>query len=367
MLAAALLFASLGDFPLESGKTIQNCQVGYRTFGKLNADKSNAILFPSWFNGTSQDLEQYLNDHGLANPDKYYIITVDAIGNGVSTSPSNTKTQKKSFPRVSMRDMVESEYQLLTQTLKLNHVHAVMGVSMGGMQAFQWIVSHPDFMDKAVTIVGTPKMGTKDILLWTSFLKVIKLPGGGGTDQKKSLLDFADLLPLPEPTAAESEQLMSLFAGMPNTAAEPATDTAAKKPAAGPDLAGAAAFLKKNPLNVLSQFNAIITHDVSKPFGKSLDKAAASVKAPTLVIYATQDKAVSPDIPMQFAELIHAQTIALTGDCGHNAYKCELATISKPIDDFLAGNATPAATKPEPAKAEDPTNFRGLFPTLPKP
>ncbi len=53
--AQQLQFANLGDFPLDNGATIRNCRVGYRTFGKLNAEQSNAVLFPTWFGGTTQD------------------------------------------------------------------------------------------------------------------------------------------------------------------------------------------------------------------------------------------------------------------------------------------------------------------------
>ena len=49
-------FASLGDFKLESGEAIRDCRLGYRTFGQLNSDKSNAILFPTWFTGTTAQL-----------------------------------------------------------------------------------------------------------------------------------------------------------------------------------------------------------------------------------------------------------------------------------------------------------------------
>ena len=49
-------FASLGDFKLENGETIRDCRIGYRTFGQLNGDKSNAVLFPTWFTGTSAQL-----------------------------------------------------------------------------------------------------------------------------------------------------------------------------------------------------------------------------------------------------------------------------------------------------------------------
>jgi hypothetical protein len=91
--AQELRFAELGDFRLVSGEVIHDCRLGYRTFGKLNAEKSNAVLFPTWFTGTTENLV------GLIGPGK--LVDPDALGNGVSSSPSNSKQQPRMrFPSI---------------------------------------------------------------------------------------------------------------------------------------------------------------------------------------------------------------------------------------------------------------------------
>ena len=92
------------------------------------------------------------------DPEKYFIICTDAIGNGLSTSPSNSKLQPRmQFPNFVLRDMIKSQYRLLKEKFGVDHVAAVIGPSMGGMQTLQWGVSHPDYMDALIAIVPLAK------------------------------------------------------------------------------------------------------------------------------------------------------------------------------------------------------------------
>ena len=92
------------------------------------------------------------------DPQKYFIICTDAIGNGLTTSPSNSKSQPRmQFPKFVIRDMVESQYRLVKEKFGIEHLVAVIGPSMGGMQTLQWGVSHPDFMDSLVAMVPLAK------------------------------------------------------------------------------------------------------------------------------------------------------------------------------------------------------------------
>jgi homoserine O-acetyltransferase/O-succinyltransferase len=168
-------FGDLGDFKLESGAVIRDCRIGYHTLGKLNDDKSNAVLWPTWFTGSSEQLAPLVGPDGYVDSSRFFVILVDALGNGVSSSPSNSSVQPHmDFPVFTIGDMVNTQHRLLTEKLGINHLRAVMGISMGGMQTFQWIVSYPEFMDKAVAIVGSPRLTAYDLLLWRSEASAIE-------------------------------------------------------------------------------------------------------------------------------------------------------------------------------------------------
>src|ERR1700722_2280080 len=80
-------FAELGDFKLRSGQSIHACKLGYRTLGRLNAAKSNAVLLPTWFTGQSADvLAAVSGKDPLFDRSPYFLILVDALGDGVSCS-----------------------------------------------------------------------------------------------------------------------------------------------------------------------------------------------------------------------------------------------------------------------------------------
>jgi hypothetical protein len=102
----SLRYADLGDFRLENRAIIRECRLAYRILGKINSQKSNTILIPTWLAGTTQDLV----DLGIVGPGKvidssrYYVIAVDSFGNGVSSSPSNSAVQPdRAFPQFSIK------------------------------------------------------------------------------------------------------------------------------------------------------------------------------------------------------------------------------------------------------------------------
>lgn len=157
----------IGDLNLEEGGKIPNCKLAVSMFGQLNAAKDNAILIPTWYSGTSKIMEQvYIGEGRALDPSKYFIIIVNQIGNGLSTSPSNAGEglQGPAFPFVRIGDDVRAQYRLLTEHFGIESLALVVGGSMGAQQTYEWAVRYPDFVKRAAPIAGTAKNSEHDFV-----------------------------------------------------------------------------------------------------------------------------------------------------------------------------------------------------------
>jgi homoserine O-acetyltransferase len=305
-------FAELGDLKLRSGAVIHDFRLGYRTVGQMNAAKSNAILWPTWLGGTTQELLQFLGPDKVVDSTKYFVVLVDAIGNGVSTSPSNSNTQARlTFPEFTIRDMVESEHRLATEVLHLTHLHAVMGVSMGGMQTFEWVVAYPDFMDVAVPMAGSPQSTSYDKLLWTAEMDALRLDpewkdGQGTMPMTGSFAVYNEIgnMNVTSPAyrvAKTSPQDFPQF--IEQTRKELTIDAAAA-------------------CDAIRQRQAINALDIPGEFGDTMEQAAKSVRATLLVVISPEDHMVNPTPAIAFAGMMGAPVLTLDSPCGHSSLEC---------------------------------------------
>jgi homoserine O-acetyltransferase len=319
--AQELRFATLGDFALENGQVIRDCRIGYRTVGTLDSKRSNVVLFTTWASGTSEQIvSSHVGPGRLVDSSKYHVIVVDALGNGVSSSPSNSPLQPRmQFPRFSIRDMVEAQHTLLTEVLGLDRVRAVIGISMGGMQTFQWMVSYPAFMDAAIPIVGSPRLAPYDLVVWRAQIDaIVNDPGWNGGNYASNPARMAEaafgslLLTTPDHYNRQvtRERVLAELESAARTASFDANDK-------------------------IRQAEAMMALDVSSAFGGSMERAVAAVKARALVIVATSDHVVTPGPALDFARLLGAPTLALESDCGHMAPSCERETVNQAVARFL--------------------------------
>jgi homoserine O-acetyltransferase len=180
---------------------------------------------------------------------------------------------------------------LITRVLNLHHLKAVLGVSMGGMQVFHWMIAHPDFMDKAISIVGSPRSQPDDQRRWQAYVETVN----ANPAWKRALLALARASPL----AAVNE-------------------------------------LSVNPADHTRQAQAVMALDIFTAFGGSMERAAATIRASLLVVGTRGDREVNPEPAFEFGPLAHAEVLELDGRCGHQAPSCEQTTLWPAIARFLA-------------------------------
>ena len=166
----------IGNLELEEGGTIRNCQLAYATFGTLNAAKDNAILIPTWYSGTNKIIEQvYIGNGRALDPAKYFIVIVNQIGGGLSTSPHNTPPPAGmgNFPHVRIGDDVRAQHKLVTEKFGLKSFALVVGGSMGAQQTYEWAVRYPDMVKRAAPIAGTARNTIHDFLFTETLIEAI--------------------------------------------------------------------------------------------------------------------------------------------------------------------------------------------------
>lgn len=312
-------FAKLGDFKLQSGEVLRDCRIGYRTAGQMNADKSNIIVIPTWAGGKTEQWVPNVGPGKMADTAKYYVVLIDALSNGVSSSPSNSTAQPRmKFPKITMRDMVDTEHELLTRVLHINHVKAFMGISMGGMQSFQWMVQYPDFMDEAIPIVGSPRQAPYDLVQWQAQIDAIN-------DNK----DWNDGNYTKNPARAAEYEFGAILLKTPEEFNMTHTREQVMK-----ELASRNSGDGSDANDKIRQVEAMMSLNVAEPYGDSLEKAAAAVKAKVLVIVGKEDHTVTPGPAIEFAHLLHADLKVIDDGCGHQY--CDYAGVGKAVADFLS-------------------------------
>jgi homoserine O-acetyltransferase len=147
----------IANFKFRSGETLPELSLHYRTYGQPG---NPAVLIMHGTGGASTQFiregfaGQLFGPGQLLDATKYFIVLPDDVGHGKSSKPSNGLHMK--FPHYDYDDMIELEYRLLTEHLKVQHLKLVMGTSMGGMHSWLWAETYPDFMDAAMPLASLP-------------------------------------------------------------------------------------------------------------------------------------------------------------------------------------------------------------------
>ena len=153
---------NLGNIKLLSGKILNSAQLIYKTYGKLNKDRSNVIILPTFYTGSHIRNEGFIGKNRAINPNKYFIVSINMFGNGLSSSPTNAvKIQKGSkFPTITLWDNIYCQHKLITKKLKIKKIALVTGWSMAGCQSYQWAAQYPNMIKAILPFCASSKTST---------------------------------------------------------------------------------------------------------------------------------------------------------------------------------------------------------------
>ena len=148
-----------GNVALQSGLTYRGAKLAYKTYGTLNADRSNAIVYCTPFGAQHADIEFMIGPGMALDPQRYFIIIPNLFGNGLSSSPSNTPPpfDRRRYPNFTICDNVRVQHRLVTEVLGIERLELVYGWSMGGLQAYHWAALYPDMVKRIGVSCGAAR------------------------------------------------------------------------------------------------------------------------------------------------------------------------------------------------------------------
>lgn len=162
------------NYKLRGGETIDHLRIHYATLGSPHRDSrgeiDNAVMLLHWTGSSgaallNADYKTALFASGRPlDARRYFIIFPDNFGHGKSTRPGDRL--RAQFPHYGYNDIVDIQHKLITETLGINRIHAIVGMSMGGMNAWQWAEAYPDQVEAIMPVVALPSKIAGRNLLW---------------------------------------------------------------------------------------------------------------------------------------------------------------------------------------------------------
>ena len=292
------------DFEFENGSVLPELRVAYETHGNLDPGRDNAILLVHGTSGDRHAFDPVIGPGRTFDTNKYFVITVDAIGGGESSSPKDGLGQD--FPRYTIRDMMAVQHALVTHGLELSTLRAVGGSSMGSFVSLEWGIHHPEMVRSLILLVPSPKAEANFQLTVDLLTSVIALDpewqGGRYTHNPIEGLRLAGMLYYPwVVSAAYLDRIPA-----PRVAKE--LERSARS------------YGSWDANSLVFRYAASRAHDVAAPFGGDMTTALSQISAPTLILPSASDRLLGLDGARRIRDGVkHASYAEIPSDLGHSA------------------------------------------------
>jgi homoserine O-acetyltransferase len=326
------------EFSLESGESLPEIEIAYTTYGTINKEQSNVVWMCHAFTANADPVDWWPGMVGKGyffDPEKYFIVCANILGScygttgPLSVNPKTGTPYYRSFPLVTVRDQVKA-HEILREHLGIEHIYVILGCSIGGHQALEWTVSHPDLFEHAI-FVATNAVNTPWVAAFDESQRLAILadptyfddrPDGGSKGMK----------------AARSMALISYRNrnAYNKTQAEDDVDKSDSfKASSYQDYQGDKLVKRFNAYSYYYLTKALDSHNVGRARG-GYEKALLQIKAKTLVIsidtdllFTTEDQMIIHDhIPGSRLEILESFY-------GHDGFLLEFEKQNKIYGDFL--------------------------------
>src|SRR5271167_3551313 len=171
---------ALGALDLQSGETLRDAELSWKSFGALAPARDNLIVYPTSYSAHHTDLENLIGPDGVLDPTQWFIVIPNMFANGLSSSPSNNDQ----YPSlVTTADNVRAQQRFLREAFGVDRIACVYGFSMGAQQAYHWAALFPDEVEHAVVVCGSARTSVHNQVFLRSLLATLEAApehiGGG--------------------------------------------------------------------------------------------------------------------------------------------------------------------------------------------
>jgi homoserine O-acetyltransferase/O-succinyltransferase len=315
VVASGFQFA-LPNFELQCGVILPQAELVYQTYGELNKDRSNAILYPTSYGAQHTDLDWLIRPDGILDPTRWFIIIPNMFGNGLSTSPSNNPAcglveQGFWFTHV---DNIRAQSQLLQQVCGIDRLAMVYGWSMGAQQAYHWGALFPDRVARIVALCGTAKTTEHNRIFLESLRSALTADRtwtGQGFEgmPEQGFRTFARIYASWAASQAFYRDRLYLKLGYASL-----DDYLWRGWEQG--------YRNRDPHNLLAMLDTWLHCDISDnpTYASDLDRALAAIQAKTLVMPSQTDLYFTPeDCAAEAAKIPDAKYLPIPSIWGHRA------------------------------------------------
>jgi homoserine O-acetyltransferase/O-succinyltransferase len=305
------------DFEFENGSVLPELRVAYETHGRLDGGRDNAILLLHGASGDRHAFDPAIGPGKTFDTNKYFVITVDAIGGGGSSSPKDGLGQD--FPRYTIRDMMAAQHALVTRGLELTMLRAVGGTGMGSFVSLEWGIHHSEMVRSLILLVPSPKAGPNFQLAIDLMTAAIALDpewaGGRYAHNPVEGLRLAGMVHYP-------------------WVVSPAYLDRLPPPLLARELeASARSYGSWDANSLVLRYAASRAHDVAAPFAGDMTVALSQIAAPALILPSVSDQLFGRDSARRIRDGINHPTYAeIPTDLGHRAGRAAPET---PEGDFI--------------------------------